>query len=369
MELKGSAPVEGRPAEIAVSADAARLLVFHDDSARVTVLDAARLTVLGHDLLGSDDAPRRFFLGSRADLFYCARPGAGLAVFDASRLRFTSTLSCAGRPVDIRFLPDGERAFLALEDGDHGAIERRTGSGLGRAGRLELRGRPVPETLAFCPRMGLGAVLVRRPEGPVDLFVWRLEPFEPVLTAPAGNASRALAFSPNEDLVFVSRPDGREVLGVRVPSGEVSRRIMMLGRAVQLVPQPEDKGVWALSEGIAHLVRVDLPLGAGNAPVRLEGLDADRNRLRFSPEGRLAVLPLSHSGQLLLLDGAARQADLLETGRPLVGAAWSPIGDAVYAAGADGSVLSFAVDRGPWPIEDDYAAPARVASKYPLFPP
>ena len=380
MDLKRTAAVGGPISEIAVSADAARLLVFHEGEARVTALDAVSLGVLGHDQLGSGPAPRRFFLGGRSDLLYCAMPEAGLAVFDAARLRFTSTLSCAGRPVDIRFLPDGERAFLALENGEHGAIERRVGGALGRAGRLEFRGRPVPETLDFCPRLGLGAVLVRRPEGGVDLFLWRLEPFEPVLSLPVGGGAGALAFSSKADLLFVSRPERREVIGISVPSGGVSRRIMMLGGAVQLSPQPEDAGVWALSEGIAHVVRVDLPLGAGPAPVRLEGLDPERNRLRLSPEGRLGVLPLRHSGQLVLLDarsdarGSATACDVLQTGRPLVSAAWSPLGDAVYAAGLDGSVSAFSLDRGHWDLRDsgDYPAPpprARAASKYPLFPP
>lgn len=375
VELKGSASTGGRLSEIAVSADAGRLLVFHDEAARVTALDAARLSVLGHDLLGSEPPPRRFFLGSRGDLFYCAAPG-GLAVFDAHRLRFAPTLPCAGNPVGIRFLPDGERAFLALEDGEHGAIERRVGGPLGRAGRLELRGRPVPETLSFCPRLGLGAVLVRRPEGDVDLFVWRLEPFEPLLTLSAGASASALAFSLREDLLFVARPEAREVLAIALPSGGVSRRIMMLGCARRLVPRPEDRGVWALSEEIAHLVRVDLPLGAGPAPVRLEGFDAERNTLRFSPEGRLAVLPLAHSGQLLLIDpqvdvhGASPVADLFETGRPLVAAAWNPIGDGLYTAGDDGSVCAFSVDRGAWDVRDELTtAPARAVSKYPLFPP
>ncbi|HEX7897340.1 MAG TPA: hypothetical protein VF950_06245 [Planctomycetota bacterium] len=376
MEAKGTARVGGRVSEIAVSADAARLLVFHDDEAKVTGLDAARLDILGHDRLGPGEPTRRFFLGGRGDLFYCAAPGSGLAVFDASQLRFTSTLSCAMRPVDIRFLPDGERAFLALENGEDGAVERRIGGNLGLAGRLEFRGRPVPESLTYCPRLGLGAVLVRRPEGAVDLFLWRLEPFEAFLSVPIDGAANALAFSPTRDLLFVSRPERREVVALSVPSGEVSRRITMLGGAVQLAPQPEDAGVWALSEGIAHLVRVDLPLGAGPAPVRLEGFDVERNRLRLSPEGRLGVLPLQHSGQLLLVDarsdsrGASSVADLLETGRPLSRAAWSPLGDAFYVAGIDGSVSAFAVNRGNWDLRDsnDYLA-ARPASKYPLFPP
>jgi hypothetical protein len=380
METKGTAKVGGRVSEIVVSADAARLLVFHDEPARVTALDAVSLSVLGHDQLGSGELPPRFFLGSRGELFYCATPGAGLAVFDAARLRFIATLSCAGRPVDLRFLPDGERAFLALDGGEHGAIERRVGRALGRAGRLEFRGRPVPESLDFCPRLGLGAVLVRRPEGSIDLFLWRLEPFEPVLSMPIGGAAGALAFSAMSDLLFISRPEHREVIGVSIPSGRVSRRIMMLGGAVQLASQPEDAGVWALSEGIAHLVRVDLPLGAGPAPVRLEGLDPERNRLRLSPEGRLGVLPLRHSGQLLLVDarsdarGSASVADVLETGRPLSRSAWSPLGDAVYAAGLDGSVSAFSVDRGHWDLRDSDAYPSppvreRVAAKYPLFPP
>ena len=65
--------------------------------------------------------------------------------------------------------------------------------------------------------------------------------------------------------------------------------------------------------------------------------------------------------------GASSVADLLQTGRPLTSAAWSPLGDAVYAAGADGSVSAFGIDRGHWDPRDSVAT--HVASKYPLFPP
>ena len=52
LKPKWTAAPGGRFSEIVVSADASRLFVFHDDESRVTVLETARLNILGHDLLG-----------------------------------------------------------------------------------------------------------------------------------------------------------------------------------------------------------------------------------------------------------------------------------------------------------------------------
>jgi hypothetical protein len=382
-DLRKLALIEGRPSRVAVTSDGLRVLVFQDDLGQVTGLDSAGLRILGHDLLGVSDGRRRLLRGRWGDLFYCAGSAGRLAVFHASVLQFRSSVTVDGDPVDLEFLPDGSRAFLSLETGDGGTIERRGGVPLAAAGRMDLHGRPLPETLALCPRLGLGAVLVKPPEGAEEVVVWTVEPFAIVLRLPVAGGAGALAFSDREDLLFVARPEHSEVLGIDVPRGGVSRRIMMLGRAFHLAGQPLETGIWALSGRIPHLVRVDLPLGAGPAPVRLEGVEPSAARLRFSPEGRLAALPLRDSGELLLLDMYADEPtygtvlDRLELGRPLMDAAWSPLGDELFTVGADGSVSAFSVDRGDrsvrdtghYLIENLRLAAKRQGPKNPLFPP
>lgn len=376
---KEVAQVGGRPSRLVVAADGSRLLVFHDEPARVTVLDPRSLRVLAEVPLGALGASAPVYRGQSGNLVLCAGSGGRFALFDVPLLALREAISCDGEGVEGAALPDGSRTFLAAARDGKGVLERRLGPGLREADRLALPGRPVPGSLRLCPRLGLGAILARPAAGEEQLLLWGVEPFRLLAAIPVGGGAGALAFSSCEDLLFVARPDDSEVWGLSLPQGRRVRRIVMLGRAFQLAEQPVDPGVWALSGNLPHLVRADLPLGAGPAPVRLEGLDPEHDRLRFSPGGRLAILPGALSGDLRLIDmhpeegGYGTVADRLELGRDLVDTAWSPFGDEVYVASPDGAVLSFAVDHANRAVRDtaDYLASPllRRALENPLFPP
>ncbi len=383
LDLRRLSLLGGRPSGITVSADGLRVLVFHDESGRVDGLESVSLRVVGGDQLGPSDDPRPLLRGRHGDRFYCADRAGRLAIFQASTLRFHDSVACDGEPGDVETLPDGSRVFLSLSDGARGALERREGKSLAPAGRLELGGRPLPGTLALCAPRGMGAILVRPAQGPVELLLWTLEPFCVQRRIPIGGGADALAFSSQEDLLFVTQPDLSEVLGVDLAGGGFSRRIMMLGKAFHLADQPDTAAVWALSRSLSHLVRVDLPLGFGPAPARLDGVDPASARLRFSPEGQLAAVPERVSGQLTLIDMYSDEPsygaviDRLDLGRPILDVAWSPFGDELFAAGADGSVAAFAVSRGDRSIRDtgEFIVGGLLwqesleKSNYPLFPP
>lgn len=383
LDLRRLSRVGGRPSGIAVSADGLRVLVLHDESGRVDGLESATLRVVGGDQLGPSDGLRPLLRGRHGDRFYCAGRAGRLAVFHASSLLFRDSVVCDGEPGDVETLPDGTFVFLTTSDGAGGGLERREGRTLEPGGRLDLGGRPLPGTLALCARRGLGAVLVKPVQGPEELLLWTLEPFAVWRRIPVGAGAGALAFSECDDLILVARPELHEVLGVETAGGEVSCRIMMLGKAFQLAAQPQAPAVWALSRSLPHLVRVDLPLGAGPAPLRLEGLDPAGARLRFSPDGQLAAVPEGESGRLTLIDLYADEpsyggaVDGLDLGWRIAALDWSPFGDEIFAVGADGSVAAFLVSRGDRAVRDTgefilqdlLRLEEREASKYPLFPP
>ncbi len=383
LDLRRLSLLGGRPSRIAVSADGLRVLVFHDESGRVDGLESIGLRAVGGGQLDPSDGPRPLLLGRQGDRFYCAGSAGRLAVFHASSLSFRDGAACDGDPVDVEALPDGSRLFVSTSDGARGALERRDGTTLAGSGRLDLGGRPLPGTLALCPTRGLGAVLVRPAKGPEELVLLNLDPFSMRLRIPIGGGAGALAFSPEDDLVFVARPEDSEVLGIDLAGGGISRRIMMLGKAFHLAGQPGARAVWALSRSLPHLVRVDLPLGSGPAPVRLEGIDPAGARLRFSPEGRLAALPERESGQVTLIDMYPDEPsyggvlDRVALGRPIAAVAWSPFGDDLFAAAADGAICAFAVSRGDRSVRDTGEfivggllwQEGRVTSNDPLFPP
>ena len=372
-----------RPSGIAVSADGLRVLVFHDESGQVIGLESAGLQVVGGDRLGPSDDLRPRLRGRRGDQFFVADAGGRLAIFRASTLRFGDPVHCDGEPGDVEALPESSRVFIATSDGTRGSLERREGGTLEAGGRLDLGGRPLPGTLALCARRGLGAVLVKPAEGPEELVLWSFEPFAVWRRIPVGSGAGALAFSEEEDLLFVARPELHEVLAVELKGGMIARRVVMLGRAFHLAAQPQSGAVWAISRSLPHLVRVDRPLGAGPAPLRLEGVDPSNARLRFSPEGRLAAVPEAESGQLTLVDMYPDEPsyggllDRLDLGRSIVALDWSPFGDEFFAAADDGSVAAFLVNRGDramrdtgeFILQDLLRMEEREASKYPLFPP
>jgi hypothetical protein len=153
---------------------------------------------------------------------------------------------------------------------------------------------------------------------------------------------------------------------------------MLLGQAFRLAPEPEGPALWALCRAVGHLVRADRSLGAVPPPIPLREVDPGWSGLSFSPEGRLAVLSGSPDGELLLLDVDSHSGsygtplDRLETGRPLAGAAWSPLGDEVYVA-AGNALLTVSVDRSDLRVKDTAEHLAQVVrlrtSSSPLFPP
>jgi hypothetical protein len=222
-------------------------------------------------------------------------------------------------------------------------------------------------------------VVVRREGAPGGLLVvWSVAPLRALFSWELGPDAEALAFSSADPLLYVAAPESSEVLALGLPDGRLVRRTLLLGRALRLRAEPDGRGVWAVCSAVGHLVRADAALGNVPPPLPLQEVDPEWTRLEFSPEGRLAALAGSPGGDLLLIDADPYSAsyggplDRLELGRPLAGAAWSPLADELYVAAED-ALLVVAVDRSDLRLKDTSELLGRpLASRAfpsPLFPP
>jgi hypothetical protein len=379
LEVKAEAPLPGRPGTVLPAPDASFVAVCDRETPFLRLLDPSSRLLVREVALGlpSEGGPRRF-LGRSGPFAYFADPDGRVGRFDFRRAEFSWCGEARG-VVDLAFSSDGARAWASTAAGDFGAIELREPGHPCATARIPLPGRPVAGTLVLSPRPGFGAVVVRRENAPGRLLVvWSVLPLRVLYTRDLDADAEALAFSAVDPLLFVSAPESSEVLALGLPDGRLARRTMLLGRAVQLAAEPDGRGAWAVCSAVGHLVRADAALGNVPPPLPLDEVDPRLTRIEFSPEGRLAVVGGSPSGALLLLDtdpysgSYGTPLDRLELGRPLAGAAWSPLADEVYLAG-EGALVVVSVDRSDLRLKDTSEHLGRSVPSptldNPLFPP
>ncbi len=389
LNLRVASAVEGRPGQVIVSPDATRVFVFDLEAPRMTILGAAGLEFIRTVTLPSSPRGGSPLLASHLDdLCFIGGPDS-LTLFDMASEQFRGSLPCSAQPCDLVSLPDERHILVAVSSGHTGYVELLEAGRGASEGRLLLPWPPVPGTLVFSPERGLGAVVVRSPEGAGESLVcWSLGPFSPLWTAPVGAGTRSVDFDPDGLRIYAACHGDSEVLEVDVALGKITRRLRMAGRPFQVRAERSGRTVWVLCEKLGSVTVVDPRHGLTSAKLPLRGVAAPLNRLAVSPEGKLAVVPQREGASVALLNSDTRSRrygeveDRLELGRSVACAAWSPLGDEVFVTDdVLGAVLSLVVDRGDLTMHDTVefiAEKLRKAAsrgrrpaepKNPLFPP
>lgn len=386
MDLRSSCPVGGQPGALVVSPDGSQLLVFDQVRPEVAVVGISGWKVLDRVALGRPSASQPVVLqGFQDSVFLGGVPGT-IRVFSAASRRELGSIPCSGDACDLAILGELGRAVISSGAGSRGWIDLVGLSPVKLLGRWELPHRPVRETLALVPGQGLGAVALCDRETRDEMIVlFECRPgSEPCFLRVSGGV-RSLAFEPEGRFLYAACHDDSTLMVVDVREQREVNRVLLAGEPYRVERDQEGRRIWALCENLGHVAMIDPFDHTVLGRTHLAGLTAGNERIAFSPEGRLAVVPEIQGGCLSLLECGALASsygeldDCLELGRDIGEVTWSPLGDEVYVSSPrTGAVLRLGVDRGSHAMKDTdlylmdqllrREGPAD-GHKNPLFPP
>lgn len=385
LEFKAACPVGGRPGSVHASPDGSKLFIFDQALPRVTVLGVAGWKVLETFDLELPDASDPFFLGAFEETFFIGGSMGKVVLIDSTTRRYAGAIPCAGDACEFRVLPELRQAVLTTATGDAGTIELLSLAPTASLERLDLPMQPVRGTLILLPSRGLGAVIVRdvdRGGEGVVLFELRAQT-EPCIIRMEGGV-RSLVFDAEGRSLYAACHDHSALAVIDVREERIVEQVLLAGEPYALVAEPAGRKVWALCERLGHVAYVDPDNQMVIRRTQVAGLVAGPRRVAFSPEGRLAVVPETGEGCLVLIDCGAPGAmpgdllDRLELGREVGEVLWSPLGDELFVTAPEcGSVLKVGVDRGDQDIKDTDVYLMEMllrredpaGHQYPLFPP
>jgi DNA-binding beta-propeller fold protein YncE len=348
------------PGRLVVAPDATRLFVLDLETPRATEVGLHRMERLGVlDFASRASAPPRVS-GQAGGLLGLAARGGGLAVYDLGARAFAGSIHGGGPVGDFHVAPGGRLALLSLGLGDRGAIELLDLERWESREVVDLPGAPVAGTLTFSPHGDRGAVLVSRDGGRARSAVcWSTGAFRILASIPVEPDAACLAFGAGGSQLAVAHPGSAEVVLLDPAARREGRRIAMVGRPFGLESDPSGRALWVLCRDVGHVAVIDPDAGRVRSRVLLEGADPAMSRIRFSPEGRLAMVSEGERGGLVLLEadpespGCGLLLDRLDLCRPIGSLEWSPLGDEVFVVdGPGGCVVAIDVHRGARRLKD-----------------
>jgi DNA-binding beta-propeller fold protein YncE len=384
MDLRGACAVGGRPGVLRVSPDGSQLLVFDQDRARMSIVGVAAWRLLEQVDLAPSPASSPFYLAGFEDSIFLGGLPGKVGIFSAASRRYSGAIPCVGDVCDLAILPESRQAVVATASGREGFIDLAGLSPVRTLARMDLPLPPVRGSLALLPRHGLGALVLRdadhRDEA-IALFECR-PGAEPCFLRMEGGV-RSLAFDSEGRVLYAACHDDSMVAVIDVREQRIVDRVLLAGEPVAVINDPVGRRIWAVCEKLSHVAFVDPRDHSVFRRTPVTGVAADPDRVAFSPEGRLAVVP-ELDGSLSLLEGGMPGSeygevdDRLELGRELGRVVWSPLGEEIYVASPRaGEVLRLAVDRGDQEMKDTdlylmdqlLRQDDPAGRKNPLFPP
>jgi hypothetical protein len=385
MDLKASCTVGGRPGALIVSSDGAQLFAFDQTRPEMSVVGVSGWRVIDRVDLSRPGASQPRVLGGFEDaVFLGGLPGA-VRVFSAASRRELGSIPCSGDACDLGILAELRRAVVASASDSQGRIDLVGLPSQEPVGRLGLPLRPVPGSLALLPSQGLGAVVLADPatrDEVIALFECR-PGSEACLLRVAGGV-RSVVFEPSGRYLYAACHDESALLVIDVREEREVDRVLLAGEPYRVACDRDGRRIWALCEKLGHVAMIDPIDHTVLRRTQLAGLTAGVERIAFSPEGRLAVVPEIQGGCISLLECGAMGSpygeldDCLELGREIGEIAWSPLGEEIYVSSPkSGAVLRLGVDRGTHDMKDTdlylmdqlLRQEDPVGRKNPLFPP